>query len=269
MSSKTIYHTANDRTPYTYLITHKTTNKKYYGVRYCKGCHPSDFWISYFTSSKIVHKIIEQEGKEIFDYEIRKIFNSVERAKKWEHKFLKKIKANNNQMFLNINNSNNFVFTEKWYQTEKGQQKAKNHSIFMKDYIENCSEIPMRIGYQKWITSEKGLEHRNNSSIQTSERNKDPKFIEENKLRLKNRVFSESHKQNIAKNHHDVSGSNNPMFGTTGEKSPAFGSKWIYNPVTMECKKLKGDLLENHLNNGWLKGRCSRTKTPKKNLQLH
>jgi ribosomal protein L37AE/L43A len=33
------------------------------------------------------------------------------------------------------------------------------------------------------------------------------------KIRNKNRIFTEKHKENIKKNHHDVSGKNNPMYG--------------------------------------------------------
>ena len=39
-----------DRTPYTYLIGWSNLNKFYYGVRYGKGCHPSDLWVKYFGS---------------------------------------------------------------------------------------------------------------------------------------------------------------------------------------------------------------------------
>jgi len=36
------------------------------------------------------------------------------------------------------------------------------------------------------------------------------------------RVFTEEHKKNISKNHHDVSGENNPMWGKRGELNPNF-----------------------------------------------
>jgi hypothetical protein len=49
-----IYHTCEDRTPYTYLIGWSHLNKWYYGRRTAKGCHPSELWVKYFTSSKSV-----------------------------------------------------------------------------------------------------------------------------------------------------------------------------------------------------------------------
>ena len=55
-----------DYIPYVYLIKHKTSGLKYLGVRYAKGCNPSDLWKTYFTSSKLVKKLIDQFGKDDF-----------------------------------------------------------------------------------------------------------------------------------------------------------------------------------------------------------
>jgi len=67
-------------TPYIYLLQHKTTKYYYVGVRYAKTAHPSNFWKDYFTSSKIVHKLIDVYGKEDFRYRIIKTFNNAEDA---------------------------------------------------------------------------------------------------------------------------------------------------------------------------------------------
>lgn len=40
--------------PYTYFIGWANLNIWYIGVRFAKGCHPSDLWSKYFTSSKYV-----------------------------------------------------------------------------------------------------------------------------------------------------------------------------------------------------------------------
>lgn len=54
----TIYsHTCIDRTPYTYLIGWSYLNKWYYGRRTAKGCHPSELWVKYFTSSSVVKEL--------------------------------------------------------------------------------------------------------------------------------------------------------------------------------------------------------------------
>ena len=57
----TIY-TVNDRTPYTYFIRWNDLNLNYYGRRTAKGCHPEEFFISYFTSSKYVKQTIDEFG---------------------------------------------------------------------------------------------------------------------------------------------------------------------------------------------------------------
>lgn len=58
-----IYHTAVDRTPYTYYIRWDKLCLQYYGRRTAKNCHPSEFFISYFTSSKYVDDAIAEFGE--------------------------------------------------------------------------------------------------------------------------------------------------------------------------------------------------------------
>jgi hypothetical protein len=60
--------------PYTYLLRHLPTGRAYYGVRYAKGCSPADLWVKYFTSSKDIHNMIKEYGKDSFTAEVRKIF---------------------------------------------------------------------------------------------------------------------------------------------------------------------------------------------------
>lgn len=93
-------HTAGDRTPYTYLIGWSAHNKWYYGVRYAKMCHPHDFWISYFTSSKRVKEFVDVHGAPDV-IQIRKIFNSAEQAQRWENKVIIKMNMIKDEKFLN------------------------------------------------------------------------------------------------------------------------------------------------------------------------
>lgn len=94
----------NDRTPFTYLIYCKPTNQYYYGVRYSRKCHPSQLWNTYFTSSKAIHKLIEQYGKDQFTIKIRKLFTDPQKAVEWETKFLRKVDAANNSRWINSHN---------------------------------------------------------------------------------------------------------------------------------------------------------------------
>lgn len=105
MSSKPIYeHTMTDRTPYVYLLKNKTTGLFYYGLRFGKNCHPDDFWVEYFTSSKLVKDLINKHGKSDFEFEIRRKFESKESAINWEQKVIRRL-AKNSPFFLNLDDS--------------------------------------------------------------------------------------------------------------------------------------------------------------------
>lgn len=94
-------HTANDRTPYTYLIGWSKHNKWYYGLRYAKNCHPADLWKSYFTSSRVVKNLYKKLGDPDV-IQIRSIHKSKEAAIRWESTVLRRLKVNVAEEFLNI-----------------------------------------------------------------------------------------------------------------------------------------------------------------------
>lgn len=77
------------------------TKQVYYGVRYAKDCSPADLWVSYFTSSEYVHSLVEMYGAGSFEVEIRKVFNSVDAARNWENRVLKRMKVVGRTDFIN------------------------------------------------------------------------------------------------------------------------------------------------------------------------
>lgn len=81
------------RTPYTYLLRHVPTGKLYYGVRWAKGCHPSEFWQSYHTSSKTVALYRTLFGDDCWEHEVRRIFKTAKAAQRWEHKVLRRMRV--------------------------------------------------------------------------------------------------------------------------------------------------------------------------------
>lgn len=89
--------------PYTYLIRHLPTATVYYGLRFAKNCHPGDLWVKYFTSSKDIHKLIKEYGKDSFTTEIRRIFNNSADAIKWELTVLRRMKVLSRKDFINRN----------------------------------------------------------------------------------------------------------------------------------------------------------------------
>lgn len=90
--------------PFTYHLYHKPTDQHYYGVRYKKGCSPDELWVSYFSSSPVVHQLIEQYGADSFVPSVRKLFETNEEAVAYETKFLTKVDAQHNDKWLNRHN---------------------------------------------------------------------------------------------------------------------------------------------------------------------
>lgn len=87
--------------PFTYYLQHIPTGKKYYGVRYARGCHPDDLWRTYFTTSDIVHQMIKEYGKESFRYSIRRIFQDSKKALKWEQRVLRRLRVSKRDDWIN------------------------------------------------------------------------------------------------------------------------------------------------------------------------
>lgn len=87
--------------PFTYLITHKPSGMKYYGVRYKRDCSPNDLWTTYFTSSKVVKRMIKQYGKDSFAYEIRNVFTSALDATVWEAKVHRRLRVDLREDWIN------------------------------------------------------------------------------------------------------------------------------------------------------------------------
>ena len=83
---------------YTYSIRHLLTNKIYYGVRKSTTV---DIGTTYFSSSKLVKQMLQEEPIENFKFKVRKKFLSYEEARLHETKVLSRIKAVSNPMVLN------------------------------------------------------------------------------------------------------------------------------------------------------------------------
>jgi len=127
----------NQVKPYTYLVKHKATGKVYYGSR-CKNFTKfnrtplEDFWNHYTTSSENINNIIKQEGKDAFDFEIRRTFDSIEKMAIWETKVLKRSRVLERQdIWLNGNIAGKKILTEsgakKISETHKDKPKSEAH----------------------------------------------------------------------------------------------------------------------------------------------
>ena len=83
---------------YTYTIQHLLTNKIYYGVRKSTVI---DLGTTYFSSSKLVKQMLQEEPIENFKFKVRKKFQSYEEARLHETRLLSRIQAVTNPMMLN------------------------------------------------------------------------------------------------------------------------------------------------------------------------
>jgi hypothetical protein len=96
---------SNTTTPFTYILKFRPTNQYYYGVRWAKGCDPSDLWVTYFSSSSHIKKLIAEFGKDSFEFRISKTFQTKKQATSHERKFLLRVNAAQNGAFINKRNN--------------------------------------------------------------------------------------------------------------------------------------------------------------------
>lgn len=126
MSSKTIY-TSQDRTPYTYFIRWNDLDLNYYGRRTAKKCQPEEFFITYFTSSKLVADIIAEYGMPDV-IAIHRIFSDIESCKLQEEKYLKRVDAKHSLCWLNQTNA-----SMNWDSTNKVAVRDNNGNNYLID----------------------------------------------------------------------------------------------------------------------------------------
>lgn len=89
--------------PFTYIIGWSNHKKFYYGAKYAQGCQPSDLWESYFTSSQYVEEFRKENGEPDI-IKIHRTFSDADSCVLFEHNYLTKIDAKNNDLFLNKHN---------------------------------------------------------------------------------------------------------------------------------------------------------------------
>jgi hypothetical protein len=127
----------NEIKPYTYLVKFKPTGKVYYGSR-CQNftkfnrLPADDFWHRYTTSSENINKLIEEHGKDAFEYEIRRTFDTVEEMAEWETRVLTRCKVLQRQdIWMNGNIAGYKILTEagakKISERHKDVPKTEDH----------------------------------------------------------------------------------------------------------------------------------------------
>jgi hypothetical protein len=140
--------------PYTYLVKFKPTGKVYYGSR-CQNATKfnrtpaEDFWHRYTTSSENINALIVEYGKDAFEYEIRRTFNSVEEMADWETRVLTRCRVLERQdRWMNGNVAGKKILTEAGAKvisaTHKNKPKSEEHrkKIKLSNIGKNKGRIP-------------------------------------------------------------------------------------------------------------------------------
>lgn len=134
--------------PFTYTIIHIPSNVKYYGARYSKKCDPSELGKSYFSSSKTLKRLIQEEGLSNFQFKVRRIFKTAEETLRWETKFLTRINAAESPMWFNKTNGAAGGHNRPGYKlSEQSKQnmrkpKSPDHKAKLKEHLDKVRTIP-------------------------------------------------------------------------------------------------------------------------------
>jgi len=132
-------------TPFTYLITHIPTGKRYYGVRYQKGCHPSDIGTKYFSSSNVIKKMIAEDGLDKFKFEVRRTFDNADKATRWERRVHLRMKVHKNDDWLNIHVASGTCRGRSKEVKQSKIQKCKKQQYQKRTSCKNLSRLMNRI----------------------------------------------------------------------------------------------------------------------------
>jgi len=199
MPSESIYTTL----PYTYLIGWSKLDLYYYGRRTAAGCHPSDLFESYFTSSDEVESYLSEHGPPDI-VRIRRTFDTVEECCRWECTVLRRLDAKNNDRFLNkTNGDSEWIYSgidAVWM-----NRQGKNRRV-RREHIENYRDMGWTEGRAvDWVWIKKDGESKRVAADEVDE-----------------------YLQNgwVLGRYLDVTGERNGMYGRTGKDSARFNGHW-------------------------------------------
>lgn len=168
--------------PYVYYIEDPVRSVRYIGCEYgykSKIANPDNLWVTYFTSSRLVHAHIDLYGKNSFS--IRKILfvedtihdndTKVKIVVEEEHRILKTIGAATNASYLNEHNGD-------------GQFRLSGHTQLTKDKISSTRKLRQY---------DRSLAQQVNAAINLN-------------WSWKDKQFSDEHKQALRENHVGMTG---------------------------------------------------------------
>lgn len=243
MDSESIY-----TLPYTYLIGWSNLDLYYYGRRTARGCHPSDLFETYFTSSDEVDSHISEYGQPDI-VSIRRTFDTVEECCRWECTVLRRLDAKNNDRYLNKTNGDS-EWTYSGIDAVWMNRQGKNRRV-RREHIENYRNMSWTEGRAVdwvWIKKDGGGSKRV-AAVDVDDYLQNgwelgrvvDVFGERNAMYGK--TLSDNHREAISKANTGlkrskefcektskrVRGKNNPQYGKTGKSNTSFKGYW-YTP---------------------------------------
>ena len=210
--------------PFFYIIQHKHTQKYYFGCK-LHNADSSSFMTEegYQTSSKIIHNIIKLEGLSVFNILKIKHFTDSDLALDYEHRFLQKIDAINNESCYNQTNGSSTFRNKGGYalseSTKKKMRKPKTKETRQK--MSQSLKQRDKSVYKKLMKSRReNNEHWNSEKTRKklSQKNKE-RFSKPEEIKKHSDTMKQYYKENpVSQKTKDLkkeqnSGSTNPMFG--------------------------------------------------------
>jgi hypothetical protein len=230
--------------PYVYHISWSNQNKHYIGVRFRKGCNPSDLWVSYFTSSKHVKKFREEFGEPDL-IEILETFTNADDARSAESKYIQNFDAVKSKDYLNKHNPN-----EKWFCEHVSEETRNKMSRSALKRVKNGTHHFLELN-RKLV--EAGTHCMLGGEIQR-------KLVEDGKHHFlgpkvnRKRVEAGTHNflggeiQRESTRRRVVNGTHNFLNGN----NPTIGTIWVYNEN--ENKRIRPDKLNEFIEQGYKRG---------------
>lgn len=267
---------------YTYYLYHKPTGQKYYGVRYSKKCHPSDLWITYFSSSQTVSDLIKEYGIDSFKFEVRKTFDSVDKARKWEQRVLWRLKVVRKRDWINKSYGTGWtdhvtvgMLGKKHSEETKAKMKisqtgenngfyGKTHSKITKEKISKAHKGVSRPWTLDRIVSDE-------TRRKISKSNEGKIMSDSAKKKISDTLMCHSVSNETKQKQSDIRKKNkwwtNGVVSTQAELSPgenwkrgrgSFNRSWYTNGISSVC------VIESEVPNGYFKGRTISNETRNK-----
>lgn len=166
---------------YVYKITFLPTDQYYIGYRGSKNATPSDLLATYFTSSKVVARLIKEHGVDKFAKEILAEFATGAEAYEYEQQLLREHDVESNTQMLNKRLTSCALDAFKKHTEKSRAQMSRSRQILWEDpkYRDSVSSA-VRESWQDPARADslRTSEFRHLKSQQSKELWKDPAYLE-------------------------------------------------------------------------------------------